>query len=452
MHGWNEVTIGDVCSKPQYGWTTKARTDGGDVRLLRTTDITSGQIDWATVPFCTEAPPDLEKYLVRENDIVISRAGSVGMSHLIAGVESAVFASYLIRFRPGPRVLPKYLSYFLKSPGYWKQIADNTSGIAIPNVNASKLQEVRLPLAPLAEQHAIVAEVEKQISRLDEAVANLQRVKANLKRYKASVLKAAVEGRLVPVEAELARGEGRSFETGAQLLQRILEARHRCWKGKYESPATPSCPVDVVLPEGWTWVTVSQGMRERIVNGLSIKESTTPTEVRALRLSAMRDDGLDFDDFRYLPIEAAKVEDIAIRESDFFVARGNGSLELVGRGSTATRPPFAVIFPDTMMRIRFTAVADINPWFQALWSTRLVRKQIEKRVKTTAGIYKMAQPELASITMPLPPLAEQVRVVAEVDRRLSMIREVEIEVDGNLKRAQSLRQATLGKAFGGPHE
>ncbi len=67
------------------------------------------------------------------------------------------------------------------------------------------------------EQEEIVAELEKQFSRLDEAVANLQRVKANLKRYKASVLKDAVEGRLVPTEAELARREGRTFETGEQL-------------------------------------------------------------------------------------------------------------------------------------------------------------------------------------------------------------------------------------------
>ena len=160
--------------------------------------ITSGQIDWSSVPFCTEAPPDLEKYLIRENDIVISRAGSVGVSYLITKVEPAVFASYLIRFRPGPQVLPEYLAYFLKSPAYWKQIADNTSGIAIPNVNASKLQEVRLHLVPLDQQRLIVAEIEKQFSRLDKAVAGLQRVKANLKRYKAAILKAAVEGRLVP--------------------------------------------------------------------------------------------------------------------------------------------------------------------------------------------------------------------------------------------------------------
>ena len=58
-------------------------------------------------------------------------------------------------------------------------------------------------------------------------MAALRRVQANLKRYRASVLKSACEGRLVPTEAELARQEGRSFETGAELLQRILAERKR---------------------------------------------------------------------------------------------------------------------------------------------------------------------------------------------------------------------------------
>src|SRR5690606_19122091 len=94
----------------------------------------------------------------------------------------------------------------------------------------------------------------------DEAVANLKRVKANLKHYKAAVLKAAVEGRLVETEAEIARREGRSFETGEQLLQRILETRRSQWngKGKYKEPAAPNTTDLPELPEGWVWATVEQ--------------------------------------------------------------------------------------------------------------------------------------------------------------------------------------------------
>ena len=76
---WVLATVGDVCSQPQYGYTTKA-ANRGDLRLLRTSDITSGSINWETVPYCSENPDDLEKYRLEDGDILVSRAGSVGVS------------------------------------------------------------------------------------------------------------------------------------------------------------------------------------------------------------------------------------------------------------------------------------------------------------------------------------------------------------------------------------
>jgi type I restriction enzyme S subunit len=70
-----------------------------------------------------------------------------------------------------------------------------------------------------------------------------------------------------------------------------------------------------------------------------------------------------------------------------------------------------------------------------------------RRGKTTAGQANLTLELCRALPIPVPPLAEQTRIVAEVDRHLSIVREVEAEVDTNLKRAQALRQATLAKAF-----
>jgi type I restriction enzyme, S subunit len=86
---------------------------------------------------------------------------------------------------------------------------------------------------------------------------------------------------------------------------------------------------------------------------------------------------------------------------------------------------------------------------RSIWESRWVRGQIERKVKTTAGIYKISQPELESVVVPLPPLAEQHRIVAEADRRLSLIRVAEAQVAANLARAQRLRQSILQAAFAG---
>jgi len=299
--------------------------------------------------------------------------------------------------RPRPGVDPHYVYHFVSSGQFRARAAHHMTGaVGQKRVPVAYLEQCEIPLPDLEEQRRIAAEIEKQFSRLDEAVASLERLQGSLARYRASVLFAAAG-----------------------------------------SPQTD-----------WPQRRIADLLSESIVNGLSVKESPIPTAVRALRLSAMSDSGLDYSDHRYLPVDWRTVEDIVVRGGDFFVSRGNGSLALVGRGTIAQNPPLPVIFPDTMMRLRFSDPAVLR-WVAMLWPSRLVRRQIEQRVKTTAGIYKMSQPQVASITVPLPPPLERERIIAEVDRRLSIVREVEAEVVANLKRAQALRQAILSKAFAG---
>ena len=126
---------------------------------------------------------------------------------------------------------------------------------------------MQFDLPRLPEQRRIVAEIEKQFTRLEAGVAALRRVQANLKRYRAAVLKAACEGRLVPTEAELAKTGNRKtkFETGEDLLARILTERRKNWhgRGKYKEPAAPDTANLPKLPESWAWASWSNSWHTR---------------------------------------------------------------------------------------------------------------------------------------------------------------------------------------------
>ncbi len=118
------------------------------------------------------------------------------------------------------------------------------SGTTRAKLPQKPMRKIPLLIPPLPEQHRIVEAIENYFSRLDKAVEALERVKANLKRYRASVLKSAVEGRLVPTEAELAKAESRDYEPASVLLERILKERRKKWeeaggRGKYKAPAAP---------------------------------------------------------------------------------------------------------------------------------------------------------------------------------------------------------------------
>lgn len=195
--GWTWATIGEVCEKPKYGWTTSA-SDNGEVKLLRTTDLTHGPITWETVPFCKETPKTVADYLVNPNDIFISRAGSVGVSVLVKDAPyKSVFASYLIRIRPTKKIDAKYLSLFLQSPHYWNQVTELSSGIALANINATKIQSMTLPLPSIDEQHKIVELLEDHLSRLDAALADVKQAKLKAAQFRRAFIHemtTAIEG------------------------------------------------------------------------------------------------------------------------------------------------------------------------------------------------------------------------------------------------------------------
>lgn len=215
-NGWQWAKLAQVCNKPQYGWTTKsAQTDG--LPYLRTTDISSGSIDWASVPSCVKQPTNIERFLLNDGDIVVSRAGSVGISHMLRDPPRAVFASYLIRLRVNKNLIPKYLAFYLKSPAYWKAISENKIGIAIPNVNAKKLADIPIPVPSRLEQQATIARVESEFLHLDAIEDSVENGLKQVVTLRQSVLAEAFAGRLVPQDPD--------DEPASVLLKRIAATR-----------------------------------------------------------------------------------------------------------------------------------------------------------------------------------------------------------------------------------
>jgi type I restriction enzyme S subunit len=322
-------------------------------------------------------------------------------------------------------------------------------GITQVNLNTEIVKNIRLPVPPLDQQKRIVAEIEKQFSRLDEAVANLKRVKANLKRYKAAVLKAAVEGRLVETEAELARREGRSYETGAQLLHRILETRRSQWRGrgKYKEPAAPDTTDLPELPEGWVWASLDQ-LSWDSGYGTSAKCAYENEGPPVLRIPNVDKAAIDLTDVKYAPSDFPLGEGEALSPGDMLVIRTNGSKSLIGRAAIVmARFPQPTTFASYLIRFRLLDDEGLSAWLLSYWQSHSSRMWIESKAATSAGQHNISMSVLGTAPVPLPSIAEQHRIVAEVDRRVSLVRDTGTQVDANLRRAGRLRQSILSKVF-----
>ena len=299
-----------------------------------------------------------------------------------------------------------------------------------------------------SEQKTIVAEIEKQFSRLDEAVTNLHRVKANLKRYKAAVLKAAVEGRLVETEAELARREGRDYETGEQLLQRIFEARRSQWqgKGKYKEPATPDTTDLPELPEGWIWVSLDCLIVDGPQNGLYLPKSLYGSGHPILRIDDYQQDWIR--PVPELQRVRAKPEDVttySLRSGDIVINRVNSPSHL-GKVAVWAKESEMPLFESNMMRAALSS--GVVPLYVATYLRSLNgRARLTKQAKWAVNQASINQQDVCGTPVPLPPLDEQNRIISEVDRHLSLLTRTEALLHTKLSRAVHLRRSILSWTF-----
>ena len=353
-----------------------------------------------------------------------------------------------------------FVYYYLQ---HAKKLAvEMASGTTFLEISGKKAAQLPIPIASLPEQRRIVAEIEKQFTRLEAGVAALRRVQANLKRYRAAVLKAACEGRLVPTEAALARSPRSTkngppaYETGEALLARILTERRQNWQGRgqYKEPAALQTADLPSLPEGWTWAqfgylgkdpfnTVQTGPFGAQLHNTEFTESGVPViAVGNLTGTGFRTDGLYF-------VSDAKAKQLArydVWAGDLLFARSGATL-----GKVCVAPDAVQDWRMTGHILRARLNQDfINPKIAvyALAALPAVRKQVFGNVRgvTRPGFNTGL---LESILIPIPPLAEQTRIVAEVERRLSVVEELESVVSANLQRATRLRQSILQRAFTG---
>ncbi len=389
----------------------------------------------------------------REGDaIIISAVGArCGKCFLARGRWSAIANTHVVW--PDPEQVDlKFLWYLLNDEQFWIR-----SGSAQPFVAVRKTFEKEILLPPLPEQRRIVAEIEKQFTRLEAGVAALRRVQAHLKRYRAAVLKAACEGRLVPTEAELQKSEDRgqkskaTFETGEALLARILTERRQNWQGRgqYKEPAAPDTANLPAIPDGWTWASLEQIARSSSY-GTSAKCSPDNSGPPVLRIPNIAGGRIDLTDLKFAGTDEAIESGDELAPGDLLIIRTNGSKNLIGR-SAVVRDKLnrTTSYASYLICFRLFGSRTLFDWVGTIWDVSFLRAWIEQRAATSAGQHNISMSVLSTMPIPLPPLAEQTRIVAEVERRLSVVEELEAVVSANLQRATRLRQAILQKAFSG---
>jgi type I restriction enzyme S subunit len=506
--GWVWTTIGSVSETTSGGTPLRDREEfyGGTIPWVKSGELNDKLITSVEEHITEEALNNSSaKIFPKDTPLVALYGATIGKTGLL-GIEAATNQAICAIFPQKDAFIPDFILYWLRYQR--SNLIELGAGGAQPNISQQIIRSFHFPLAPLSEQNRIVDAIETQFTRLDAAVKALERAEIKLERYRASVLQAACEGRLVPTEAALARHVGgdreHPYEPAEQLLERILAERRRKWeeerweyeierakkkaaqaerkaaglpyyirelepehwqdrapeeyepylpksdkwKEKYDEPE-PSDTEDLpALPEGWCWVNFDQ-ITHLITKGSSpnwqgfeYKEEG----VLFIRSQNVRWGHLDLESVEYLSKRFNE------EQSRSVITYGDVLLNIVG----ASIGRAAQVTHDLDGGNLNQAVAIIRPVETFMAAAYLViylissraQERIQQKIVDVARA-NLSLSDIKAMNLPLPPLAEQRRIVTEVERRLSIIDTLEETVSVNLTRAERMRQAILKKAFEG---
>lgn len=476
--GWVEVPIRDLLAPLDdgrilhHGWSPQCDKEPSQSEeewgVLKTTAVQSGeylQEHNKRLPKKLIARPNLE---VKEGDLLITCAGPrirCGVPCLVRRTRPRLMLSgKMYRFRvPNASIEPRFVEAFLITQEAQSAIDRMKTGISDSGLNLTHGRFLPLPVrvAPLNEQRRIVQKIEELFSKLDAGVAALERVKANLKRYRAAVLKAAVEGKLTAAW----RAEHPDTEPASQLLERILKERRRKWeeaqlakyaaagkdppKGwreKYKEPASPNPDSSPELPTGWTLATVEQLYRaERPISyGVLQPGRDLADGVPLVRVCDINDGTVSIDQMKKI------APSISAQYQRTLLQGGEVLLTVVGTIGRTAVAPAVLQGANTARAVAVIAIVrPVDPHF-----IEILLRESSMRARLTKAAHEVARKTLnledvRIACLPLAPLPEQRHIVAEVERRLSIVDELEAQVAADLKRAGRLRQSILKRAFAG---
>ena len=342
--------------------------------MLRITDIQNNCVNWDSVPYVKIDEDKAEDYLLYDGDILFARTGAtVGKSFLIVDLnEKSVFASYLIRIKPNKNINTKYIKFFLESNFYWEQISKNSVGTGQPNVNGTILGELRISIPPLSEQNRIVAEIERLFKFINTIEENKFSIEEYFSLMKSKVLDLAIRGKLIAQDP--------NDEPASVLLERI-------GKGKKVTSDKTNYPFEV--PSSWTWIELNNVLEYEQPTKYRVKSTEYSNDFSIPVLTAGKSFIIGYTDekdgvFTDLPVIIFDDFTTSSQYVDFEFKVKSSAMKILRAKKEIADTKYIAFF---MSITRLTGNTHKRYWIS----------------------------EYSKIKIPLPPLAEQKRIVSQIE-------------------------------------
>ena len=368
---------------------------------------------------------------VHRGDFLLTNSMSFGRPYIL-NVDGCVHDGWLVLSGYQTAYDKDFLYYLLASSFAYYQFCEVVSGAVVKNLNSDKVACALFPLPPINEQHRIVAKIEEllpYIERYGKAEEHLTTLNTTFpEALKKSILQEAVQGKLVP--------QNPNDEPASVLLERIRAEKQELIKqGKIKKTKNESviitrdkipyeiidgkkrCIADEVpfeIPDSWCWCrwgTISESIQYGY--NAPAKENG---RIKMVRISDIQDNKVLWDTVPFCDIDEESIETYLLKQNDILFARTGGT---VGKSYLVKEVPKDAIYAGYLIRTRYSN--NLSPeYLKFFMESELYWIQLRN------GTIATAQPNcngktLANMLVPIPPLAEQKRIVAKIEEIMPMI-------------------------------
>ena len=414
---WVWAYVGDIFLHNTGKAQNSSGSDNGVMRkFITTSNLYWNHFDFSKVKEMPFTEKELQRCTVKKGDLLVCEGGDCGRAAIWCFDEEVCIQNHVHRLRPYIEVSVEYFYYLFYLYKFTGKLRGR--GVAIQGLSNEAIHQVICPLPPLAEQKRIVVKIEELLPLIDRYEQAWSRLEDFNKRFpldmQKSILQMAIQGKLVEQRPE----EG----TGEELFQQIQAEKQKLIKEgkiKKEKPLPEISENDIPfdIPVSWKWAYLLDIIEERPVNGYSPKGVDYVTEIRNLTLTATTSGRFKADAFKYVDIPQSDAAKYWLKKGDLLVQRSN-SRELVGTSCIYTGTDNAFIYPDLMMRMRVMNGIYVKYIDYVLKSPMVRSYYMVSASGTSESMPKINQKTVSLTPIPLPPLAEQKRIVAKLEEIL----------------------------------
>ena len=433
---WEWVRLGDIFWHNTGKALNSTNRNGTLLSYITTSNLYWSRFKLESLREMYFTDDEIEKCTATKGDLLVCEGGDIGRAAIWPFDYDIRIQNHIHRLRAYAPICTEYyyyLFYLYKHVGWI-----GGKGIGIQGLSYNALHALLFPLPPLTEQERIVAKIktiEPYTDRYTDAAANLDKLNNSFPdMLKKSILQMAVQGKLVPQDP--------ADEPASILLERIraekqrLIAEGKIKRDKHESVifrrdnshyekcgSVETCIDDIIpfeVPGNWIWVRLGTLIEEKPSNGYSPKGVPYSTNVKNLTLSATTSGYFKADAYKYVDIEIPSDSKYWLKHNDILIQRSN-SRELVGTACIYTGKDNEFIYPDLMMRIRAMNRIDIRYLDLVLKAPFSRRYFTSSASGTSDSMPKINQTIVTNTFVPLPPIEEQRRIMAFVDKLFSCL-------------------------------